>query len=1187
MKLRYAFFLFTLTLTFLSVPKHLVDAEISSLDVFYSAAIAPDGSNLALGLNGAFSLQDHKSAAMRILINDSNAIVNAIAFSHGGRGSMLALGTSTGAVWLYDVNKRLQKGDLLGKHDWDVVDIAFAPGGKMAVSAASNGTIKFWDVQTKREIFSSSDFHKFEAPGNVRAAALSPDGRTLALGTVNGSFAAIGTLQLWNISRESLSQAPKRKIDIPQGTYVRTIAFSPDSKMLAAGAEDGTLFLWNFSNRRQRLTTVNRNNFAVTTVSFSLNGEMIAAGTGDGEVSFWDPQTFARKKIAPVKTHHSQHSTEVLSVAFSDDGKILTSVDTTGSTLSWSLPVSIRHEVVEDTSKKDRVTIVKREEQNRPSPTTSEEQNRPSATTSSVSPPANLPLIEVLSPKLDADNSATIWTAGLNVKVKVTPGREIEGVTIGALTTGEMSPVRSEVGVFTGRVVFRKYGMNFFNITATPKNGKPAVKRIEVNFLQDRTAPQIVISRFTQQSISGRITDEESGINVGSVRIGNEKISLELDGSFTHYPQLTEGDNEFTITAKDTIGNTSKSQEFIMHRQPTPPQIKIISPKLNANNSVELIGDRLVISVEVIDENEITSVKINDEVANSVDGKIFTATVFQQTGLERIEIVATDKAGEIGIKSFEVEFRKPTKVAPTPTTVVPTPTTTTPVSKLEDANRQTTASQLTTPSTSTPSRILSTTPDGKEEDDPRITFINDDLDAERPHNTMDDSFLLAVYVVDKSQIPSDAVKVERKIDIRTYKFVANASKKGEHRYEVSLPLNQGTNEFRIAAEDEWSNIERQLFTIVKSRADTEGPRIEITQIGDRTLRSAGELIIVNSEETLIRGSVTDVSGVHTVKVNGVTTPVRGNGSFQVNIPLDYGENPITVSASDQRSHASNTTFTVYQRPDRAHKDFALFFATDQYSGIKDSDGNWKNLQSAIRDAEVIARNLRDNYGFQTRVFKNYPKQRLLNTIHAYKNNFEGIEYAPSSQLLIFFSGHGYYHSEWRTGYLITTDTDFNTADPTMASALDHATLRRHIDLIACDRILVLLDTCFSGTFDPHFEPLPEMKGVLENMSLLEQVKRKLTLDARWCLTASGTEYVVDGEMGHSPFTAAFLNALDTKGGDDSLLVLEEVWEKVQDSNKAPVYDKLEASHYQRPQPRKGQFGNKSFNESDFLFFPVK
>lgn len=1159
------------------------DAKISSVDVFYSAAIAPDGNNLALGLNGAFSLQDNKSAAMRISIDDSNAAINTIAFSRGSYSSMLALGTSTGAVWLYDVNKKSQVGALLGKHKWDVVDVTFAPRGKVVVSAAANGTIKFWDVQTKREIFSSSDFHKFETPGYVKATALSPDGEMLALGATNGFSPPTGTLQLWGISRESLSQYPKRKIDIPGKTYITTIAFSPDSKMIAAGAEDGTLFLWNIS-KRTSLATVNRSKFAVTTVAFSLDGEMLVAGTGNGEVSFWDPHTFAKKKIASVETGQSQHSTEVLSAAFSDNGKILTSVDATGSTLSWNLPVSPKREIVEGPNKERSVSVVKREEQNR----TSQTPNR-------VQPSAPLPVIEILSPKLDGNNSVKIWKAGLTVKAKVIDHTGLKAVSIGGLTTENMRPVPNEVDVFTGRIVFRQYGMNFFNITATPENGKPIVKRIKVNFVKDETAPQIAITGFTQQYVSGTVTDQESGINANKVKMGNERISLKSDGSFTHYPKLREGDNTFTIAAVDEAGNTSNSEEFLMHRVPIPPKIKIVSPKLNTDNTVELIEDSLRLSVEVIDESEIASVTINGEEAISEDGKIFTATIFRQTGFKRIEIVAMDKAGGTKIKSFGVEFREPMRDEPTPTIVTPvrkTPgtvpsgtATTTPVSELEVSNGKTPTSHTTVPGGSTD--LSNTTPSRKEEDDPRITFINDDLDLERPYNTSDDNFLLAVYVVDKSQIPSDGVRIERKVGIRTYRFIAGAYKKTEHKYEASLPLNEGVNEFRIMAEDEWSNIEIQLFTIIKSREDTEGPIIEITQVGNATIHSGEELVTVSSEEILVRGSVTDVSGIHSVEVNGVTTLVRDNGNFEAKVLLDYGENPITVIAKDQQNRISDTAFTVYQRPDRTYKDFALFFATDKYSGVKDVNGNWSNLQSTVRDAKVIAKNLRDNYGFETRIFENYSKQRLLNTIHAYKNDFEGIKYEHGSQLLIFFSGHGYYHPEWKTGYLITADTDYNTVDPTMASALDHTTLRRHIDLIACERILVLLDTCFSGTFDPHFEPLPEMKGVLENMSLLEQVKRKLTLDARWCLTASGTEYVLDGKKGHSPFTSALLDALNSKGGDDSLLVLEEVWEKVQKSNEASIYDTFEEVYKQRPQPRKGQFGTRSFNESDFLFFPVK
>ena len=67
----------------------------------------------------------------------------------------------------------------------------------------------------------------------------------------------------------------------------------------------------------------------------------------------------------------------------------------------------------------------------------------------------------------------------------------------------------------------------------------------------------------------------------------------------------------------------------------------------------------------------------------------------------------------------------------------------------------------------------------------------------------------------------------------------------------------------------------------------------------------------------------------------------------------------------------------------------------------------------------------------------------------------------------------------------------------------------------------------------------------------------LGLQARWCLTAAGDEYVADGMSGRSPFASAFLNALNTKGGDDFLLDLDEVWGAIEKSNRTtPSMTKL-------------------------------
>ena len=1100
--MRYVFCLFTLTLTFLNVLVQPTDAEreveIASVDVIYSAAIAPDGKYFALGQIGAVSLEADESETRRILIEDDNATVNTLAFSQGVQPRMLALGTSTGAVYLYDVTTKLQKADLLGKHNWGIVGITLTANGKLVVSASENGNIKFWNVQTKQEIFSLDDFHKFEAPGNVTAVALSPDGTTLALGTTLGASPTEGTLQLREISRESLSPHPKRKINIPERTYIKTLAFSPDNKMLAAGAGDGTLFLLELPKRVSRLTTINKSRFAVTTLTFSPDSQMVVVGTENGDISFWDPYTSVKKKgITPVDTDRSQHSTEVLSVAFSDDGNILTSIDTTRATLSWNLPISSKTSVVEKSSEKKPVTTVVK-------PKVPENTGRVPST-------VKLAQVEIVSPKPDANNSIKTWTGRLTVRARVVHETGIETVTIGGITTEEMSPVQEGVDLFTGRISFREYGTHTFNIVAIPKNGRRTVRRVAVNFTKDEIDPQITISKLTDKSVSGRVTDKESGVNLSTVKIGNQKIPLEADGSFTYTPTLQEGDNSFMITASDKAGNHANS-EFVIHRP---------------------------------------------------------------TQSSRATAVLTPPTNTV---------QKPSSTVETP---VPK---TTPVSELETPEEQTTTRYTTAPDTST--APLNTAPIQRDEDDPRITFINHELHKERFYRTMENSFLLEVYVLDESRIPTEGVKIERKaggVDSRTYAFIANAVKRGE-KYVVTIPLDPGTNEFRIAAEDEWFNIERQSFTIVRARADMEGPRIEVTQVGDQTIRFPGEVVIVSGEEIRVRGRVDDRSGIRSVTVNGIATLID-NGSFETNVPLDYAENTITIRATDQRKHISETMFRVYQRPNRVDKDFAIFFPTDTYSGVKDDNGNWLNLQSTIRDAEVIEANLRDNYGFETRIFKNCTAKDLLSTIYTYRNDFEGIKYTPGSQLLIFFSGHGYYDEETEIGYLITADTDCIEVDPGQASAIDHRTLRTLIDAITCDRLLVLLDTCSSGPFDPDFEPLPELRiRSLRDDSLLQQVNTKLMLDARWCLTAAGVEYALDGgNEGNSPFAKAFLNALNTKGGDDSLLNLDEVWSEVHKSREAPIYQIfMEGGKIQDfPEPRKGQFGKRSFNESDFLFFPVR
>ena len=104
----------------------------------------------------------------------------------------------------------------------------------------------------------------------------------------------------------------------PDQPHVRTVAFSPDGKLLASGTgepkEPGTVTLWNIQTRRPLWTY--RENAGVPAVAFSPDGMTLAAASFNNTATLLDAATGAVK----ATLHHPK---EVRSLAFSPDGKSL------------------------------------------------------------------------------------------------------------------------------------------------------------------------------------------------------------------------------------------------------------------------------------------------------------------------------------------------------------------------------------------------------------------------------------------------------------------------------------------------------------------------------------------------------------------------------------------------------------------------------------------------------------------------------------------------------------------------------------------------------------------------------------------------------------------------------------------------------------------------------------------------
>ena len=142
----------------------------------------------------------------------------------------------------------------------------------------------------------------------VRSVAFSPDGKLLASGSWDT------TIGLWNVETG-------REIRVLTGHTrgVESVAFSPDGKLLASGSWDNTIGLWNVETGRE-IGVLTGHTARVNSVAFSPDGRLLASGSDDKTIRLWNVETGTG-----IGVLSKRHTRTVYSVAFSPDGRLLAS----------------------------------------------------------------------------------------------------------------------------------------------------------------------------------------------------------------------------------------------------------------------------------------------------------------------------------------------------------------------------------------------------------------------------------------------------------------------------------------------------------------------------------------------------------------------------------------------------------------------------------------------------------------------------------------------------------------------------------------------------------------------------------------------------------------------------------------------------------------------------------------------
>jgi WD40 repeat protein len=285
------------------------------LDTASCMAFSPNGSLLAVGTGmGAVNLFDPASGAVVRSLPGSGAFIWGLAFLADSRRLVVASNTGI-QIW-----------DLVGGAEPKSVDgpqvsldgawAVLSPDGGLAAELPGlpyDQPLRLWNAAGGGQPRPLG-----EAQVQVRSAAFSPDGRTLA------AYDTTGAIQLW----DTASGKRVRILNGRGGTF-GSLAFSPDGKMLAAGAEDSTIQIWEATSGRLLLKLAGK--WSIGSLAFSPDGGQLVSASPRGTVELWDLASGTRLAAS------GGHENVVWRVAFSPDSRILASSAWDGTVILWDV----------------------------------------------------------------------------------------------------------------------------------------------------------------------------------------------------------------------------------------------------------------------------------------------------------------------------------------------------------------------------------------------------------------------------------------------------------------------------------------------------------------------------------------------------------------------------------------------------------------------------------------------------------------------------------------------------------------------------------------------------------------------------------------------------------------------------------------------------------------------------------
>lgn len=234
--------------------------------------------------------------------------------------SQLVSGGTDYQVTLYDVAGAKSPSVLQG-HEGVVFGVGWRPDGLMLASSEWDNAIRIWNLETQTCIQVLR--HPEDSGSFFYGLAWSPDGRWLACGTYRRG------IQLFDMKEQNAGSW----VGKPFPTWIRHVAWHPNSTHLAGGGDDGTIYVWRTADG-QLLQRLDAHHGMITHLTWGEDSKKLASSSGGimgGRIYIWD--------IEKGEVIHTiaKHPGIVYAVAWGIEPELLISASDDGRLRWWDV----------------------------------------------------------------------------------------------------------------------------------------------------------------------------------------------------------------------------------------------------------------------------------------------------------------------------------------------------------------------------------------------------------------------------------------------------------------------------------------------------------------------------------------------------------------------------------------------------------------------------------------------------------------------------------------------------------------------------------------------------------------------------------------------------------------------------------------------------------------------------------